>query len=132
MQKQRRRSAVQYSLHGKYNSSSTFIQKFKLPVFFCDCTGRLLSDLVGNSEDRFSRVAAQIIRKHKSGRRKLHAFENVCHNVFAGYIRKTCPSNIYPLKPHFYIVKLGFAGVYLFFTFLLQNIDCGYSLEPPR
>ena len=37
-----------------------------------------------------------------------------------------------PLIPHFYIVKLGFAGVYLLFLFLLQNIDCGYSLEPPR
>ena len=37
-----------------------------------------------------------------------------------------------PLKPHFYISKLGYAGVYLFFLFLLQNIDCGYSLEPPR
>ena len=35
-----------------------------------------------------------------------------------------------PLIPHFYIAKLGFAGVYLFFLFLLQNIDCGYSLEP--
>ena len=32
----------------------------------------------------------------------------------------------YPLKPHFYIVNLGFAGVYLFFLFLLKNIDCGY------
>ena len=32
-----------------------------------------------------------------------------------------------PLTPHFYIEKLG----YLFFLFLLQNIDCGYSLEPP-
>ena len=52
--------------------------------------------------------------------------------VFMGYIRKTCPCNVYPLKPHFYIVKLGFAGVYLFFLFLLLNIDCGYSLEPPR
>ena len=47
-------------------------------------------------------------------------------------IRKTCPCNEYPLKPHFYIVKLGYAKVYLFFLFLLQNIDCGYSLEPPR
>ena len=37
-----------------------------------------------------------------------------------------------PLNPHLYIVKLGFAGGYLFFLFLLQNIDCGYSLEPPR
>ena len=47
-------------------------------------------------------------------------------------IRKTCPCNEYPLNPHFYIAKLGYAGVYLFFLFLLQNIDCGYSLEPPR
>ena len=30
------------------------------------------------------------------------------------------------------LYKSGFAGVYLFFLFLLQNIDCGYSLEPPR
>ena len=29
-------------------------------------------------------------------------------------------------------VKLGYAGVSLFFLFLPQNIDCGYSLEPPR
>ena len=47
-------------------------------------------------------------------------------------IRKTCPCNEYPLKPHFYIAKLGYAGVYLFFLFLLQNKNCGYSLEPPR
>ena len=37
-----------------------------------------------------------------------------------------------PLKPHFYIVNLGFTGVYTIFLFLLKNIDCGYSLEPPR
>ena len=48
---------------------------------------------------------------------------------FSIHIRKTCPYNVYPLEPHFYIAKLG---VYLFFLFLLQNIDCGYSLEPPR
>ena len=27
---------------------------------------------------------------------------------------------------------MGFSGIYLFFLFLLQNIDCGYWLEPPR
>ena len=65
-------------------------------------------------------------------------------------ITKTCLYNFDPLKPHFYIVKLGFTGVYIiflisaqkhrlwvlvrtaFFLFLLQNIDCGYSLEPPH
>ena len=28
-------------------------------------------------------------------------------------------------------VKLGFTGVYINFLFLLKNIDCGYSFEPP-
>ena len=40
------------------------------------------------------------------------------------------PSNWTPA--HFHIGKPGYAGVYLFFLFLLQNIDCGYSLEPPQ
>ena len=40
--------------------------------------------------------------------------------------------NFDPLKPHFYIVKQVFTGVYIFFLFLLKNIDCGYSLEPNR
>ena len=50
-------------------------------------------------------------------------------------ITKTCLYKFDPLKLHFYIVKLGFTGVYIyigFFLFLLKNIDCGYSLEPPR
>ena len=34
-----------------------------------------------------------------------------------------------PYTPRLYIVKLEFTGVYLF---LIQNIDCGYLLEPPR
>ena len=33
-------------------------------------------------------------------------------------IRKTCPCNIYPLKPHLYIKKLRYAGVYLFLAHL--------------
>ena len=36
-----------------------------------------------------------------------------------------------PLKPHFYIVKLGFTGVYIIFLFPLKNVDCMYSLEQP-
>ena len=30
------------------------------------------------------------------------------------------------------MVKLGFTGYTLFFLFLLKNIYCGHSLEPPR
>ena len=47
-------------------------------------------------------------------------------------ITKTCLYSFDPLKPHFYIVKIGFTGVYIIFIISAQNIDCGYSLEPPR
>ena len=63
----------------------------------------------------------------------------VCEEMFQAFIpverlimRKTCPCNIYPLEPHFYTAKLRYVGVYLFVLFLLQNIKCGYSLEPPH
>ena len=53
------------------------------------------------------------------------------NNTFV--IKKTCLYNFDPLKPNFYIVKPGFIGVYIsFFLFLLENIHCEYSLEPPR
>ena len=44
-------------------------------------------------------------------------------------ITKTYLYNFDPIKPHFYIVKLRFTGVYIIFLFLLKDIDCGYSLE---
>ena len=47
-------------------------------------------------------------------------------------ITKTRLYNFDPLKPHFYIVKLGFTGVCVIFLISAQIIDCGYSLEPPR
>ena len=51
----------------------------------------------------------------------------------AGFVSLlTCPCNIDPLTPHFYIVKQGCAGVYIIFLFLLKNIDCGYSLKQPQ
>ena len=56
---------------------------------------------------------------------------SVVQNFFH-HITKTCLYSFDPLKPHFYTVKLGFTGVYIFFLISAQNIDCGYSLEPPH
>ena len=36
------------------------------------------------------------------------------------FITKTWLCNFDPLKPHFYIVKLGFTGVYIIFLILLK------------
>ena len=50
----------------------------------------------------------------------------------SGAITKSCLYNFDPLKPNFYVVKLGFTGVYINFLISAQNIDCWYSLGPPR
>ena len=47
-------------------------------------------------------------------------------------ITKTYLYDTDPLKPQFNIVKLGFTGVYIIVLISAQNIDCGYSLEPPH
>ena len=48
-------------------------------------------------------------------------------------ITKTYLDKFHPLKPKFYTVKLGLTGVYIIFLISAKkNIDCGYSLEPPR
>ena len=49
-----------FSLHRKHDPSSFYIRTFKPLAIFCDCTARLMSDPVGNPEDRFSRYAAQL------------------------------------------------------------------------
>ena len=51
---------------------------------------------------------------------------------YSRFITKTLLYNFDPLKPHFYIVKLGLTGVYIIFLISAQNINCGYSLEPPH
>ena len=44
-------------------------------------------------------------------------------------IRITCPCNIYPLKPHFYIEKVGYAVFsFLIFTFLIFT----FLIFPPK
>ena len=47
-------------------------------------------------------------------------------------ITKTCLYIFEPLKPHFYIVKLGFTGVCIIFLIFAQKLNCEHSLEPPR
>ena len=58
--------------------------------------------------------------------------ESFTNKISDIHIRKTCLYNFDPLKPYFYMVILGFTGVYIIFFISAQNIDCGYSLEPPR
>ena len=61
-----------------------------------------------------------------------NTYGNASTLEIANVITKTCQYNFDPFKSLFYIVKLGFTGVYIIFLISVQNIDCGYSLEPPR
>ena len=54
------------------------------------------------------------------------------YSLIPKIITKTCQCNAYPLEPHFCIAKTGVCRGIPIFLFLFQNIDCGYSLEPPR
>ena len=48
-------------------------------------------------------------------------------------IRIACPCDSYPLTPHIYIVKLGFTGVYIIFSFfLLQRVPTIYVLSKKK
>ena len=58
--------------------------------------------------------------------RKAHAYLQIMN------ITKRCLYNIDHLIPYFYIVKLGFTGVNIIFHISAQNVDCGYTLEPPN
>ena len=58
-----------------------------------------------------------------------YEFVCACVRVLEITITKTYLYNFDPLKPHFYIVKLGFTGVYIIFLISAQNIDFGCSLD---
>ena len=58
---------------------------------------------------------------------------NKCeYTEYQGNITKTYLYNVDPLKPHFYVVKLGFTGVYIIVLISALNHRLWYSLEPPR
>ena len=78
-----------------------------------------------------------LVTKHKSGELRCPATALIDNGFGLNIIyfqilhQENMSVKEIPLIPQFYIVKLGCAGVCLFFLFLFQNIHCGYLLEPP-
>ena len=68
-------------------------------------------------------------------RKRLNGEQSGCFKTILYTFHNITKRHVYNFnrhKPHFYIVKLGFTGVHISFLISAQNIDCGYSLEPPR
>ena len=75
----------------------------------------------------FSEDSDQLVR--------LHSLIILRHTLYQLYCFRITKTRLYifdPLKPHFYIVKLGFTGVYIIFLIFAQKHRLWYSLEPPR
>ena len=78
------------------------------------------------------KVEVGIVVKNRGSKSVVAPLHSEILQFFNLFITKTCLYNFDPLKPNFYIVKLGFTGVYINFLISAQNIDCVWSLEPPR
>ena len=52
--------------------------------------------------------------------------------IMSQSLKSVLITKTYPLKLHFYIVKLGFTGVYIIFFISAQKHRLWYPLEPPR
>ena len=68
-----------------------------------------------------------------------HVPVNLSDNKNVENVSKSCHKIPLPSRKHTYIILtslnptlLGFTGVNIIFLISTQNIDCGYSLEPPR
>ena len=55
------------------------------------------------------------------------------------FLSRNKKNNVYPYKPQFYYIKLGFKGVKIIWVcfrdvllFFQENIGCGYSFEGPH
>ena len=96
-----------------------------------------------NSVDRYGYICTENNSQSFNHKQSLAIFfydkQRWCHIRIRTFrhvriaITKTYLIILTPLNPTFFIIKLGFTGVYNnFFFILLKNIDCGYSLGPPR
>ena len=79
------------------------------------------------------RAASRFITGKFNKDKVLKSVTEITSNVAQKLVssRKHAYIILIPLNPTF-IVKLGFTGIYIIFLISDQNIDCGYSLEPPR
>ena len=57
----------------------------------------------------------------RTGRPTMFATHPPNLHTFTDIIKKSCLFNVDPVKPHFYIVKLGFTGVYIIFLISAQK-----------
>ena len=107
---------------------SLFWRSSKMHTFDCSAKGSSTSSVKHHSETHIIRNTVMKQSKRLNGHQKPEYKKTTNCTI----ITKTYLYNFDPLKPHLYIVKLGFTGVFIIFLISAQNKDCVYSWEPPR
>ena len=83
--------------------------------------------LRGFLKTRFINMEHEFINKKKNPmcaqRRLRPALTSYVYSFFDAIMR-TCPCNVHPITPHFYIIKLGLTRVYIFLIFALKHRLC--------
>ena len=124
--------------HAYSNIKKISLQKtenFQIMFFSYFCSKHRLWVLVRTASARRLYWVPQSMFLSRNKKNNVYPCKPQFYYIKVGFkwvITKTYLYNVDPLKPHFYIVKLGFTGVDIIFLISAQNIDCGYSLEPPR
>ena len=98
------------------------MRNIKPLAILCECTARFVSDLVGNPENRFSHNEAQILEEVKWDKLSLMKDQNHNENMPLQYnaIFHGCKNVNFQMK------------IFNIFLIFAQNIDCGYTIEPPQ
>ena len=61
------------------------------------------------------------IKLFRAGHRISYNIATCSANEDSDHLKKTCLYNFDPIKPHFYVVELGFTGINYFFLFQLKK-----------
>ena len=76
-----------------------------------------------NLKQRESVKLKESVKKDASQEKLLHTISH-CRTILrwlSRFLPSGCPSDVYPLTPHFYIENLGCTGVYIFLIFIVNH-----------
>ena len=112
-----------------YNRAEVMQKSSTCSFMYGDLTDRTTIKKLEEAFEKLSQEQVEILlyKKNSKFTFKVNGYPGSVYRI-----TKTCLYNFDPLKPHFYIVKLGFTGVYIIFLISAQKHRLWYSLEPPR
>ena len=85
------------------------------------CCGQVFAETISVTKTsiKFKELKGDMRERVATDRQLEYLKQKIVSSLFEYHIMQTCPCDVDPITPHYYIVKLGFTGVYIIFLFLL-------------